>query len=141
MDKSNKEIYMNETKMYIDKDGTKVYTNSKEKLHKLDGPAIEYVDGSKFWYKKGKCHRNGGPATELANGDKYWYKEGKWHRDDGPAYESVNRTKFWYKEGLRHRIDGPAIEYSNGERHWWVLNQYLEEKEFNSWISRIQKYI
>jgi len=79
--------------MYINKYGTKTYTNSKGQLHRLDGPAIEH-----------------------ANGDKEWYKEDKYHRADGPAFE-----------------------YSDGTKYWWVLHKKLEEKEFNSWLNRIQK--
>ena len=28
--------------------------NDKEELHRLDGPAIEYVDGYKEWYVEGE---------------------------------------------------------------------------------------
>ena len=65
------------------------------KLHRDDGPAIEYADGTKRWYKDGKLHRDDGPAAEYANGTKFWYKDGKLHRDDGPAVEYANGTKFW----------------------------------------------
>jgi hypothetical protein len=34
------------------------------KLHREDGPAVEYADGSKKWYLNGKLHREGGPAVE-----------------------------------------------------------------------------
>jgi len=47
------------------------------KLHREDGPAIEYTDGTKYWYKYGLYHREEGPAIEYANGSKYWYLEGK----------------------------------------------------------------
>ena len=47
------------------------------KLHREDGPAIEYTDGSKFWYMKGSLHREDGPAIEHANGEKYWYYQDK----------------------------------------------------------------
>jgi len=51
--------------------------NDKEKLHRLDGPAIEYADGSKSWYVDGKLHRLDGPAVERANAYKAWYVDGK----------------------------------------------------------------
>jgi len=39
-----------------------------------DGPAVEWANGNKCWYKNGKYHRKNGPAIECANGDKeYWY--------------------------------------------------------------------
>ncbi len=100
-------------------DRTVWYKEGTEILHRLDGPAIEYADGSKFWYKEGKCHRENGPAVEYNNGDKFWYKDGKHHRLDGPAIERVT-GKFWYKEGKYHRLDGPAMEYADGSKFWYV---------------------
>jgi hypothetical protein len=47
-----------------------------DKLHREDGPAVEYADGTKHWYLKGKFHREDGPAVECANGSKYWYLNG-----------------------------------------------------------------
>ena len=44
-----------------------------DKLHRLDGPAIEYSDGTKVWYANGFRHRLDGPAYEGYNGDKEWY--------------------------------------------------------------------
>jgi len=56
----------------IDKDGTKRwYLNGK--LHREDGPAIEYTDGNKFWCLNGKLHRTDGPACEYFGGYKQWY--------------------------------------------------------------------
>ena len=46
-------------------------------LHREDGPAIEYADGTKHWFIDGKRHREDGPAVECANGDKEWYLHGK----------------------------------------------------------------
>ena len=39
------------------------------------------------WFQDGKLHRLDGPAIEWANGDEHWYQEGKLHRLDGPAIE------------------------------------------------------
>ena len=47
------------------------------KLHREDGPAIEYADGDKEWYLHGKLHRIGGPAIERANGHKEYWIDGK----------------------------------------------------------------
>ena len=48
-----------------------------DKLHRENGPAIEYADGSKYWFINGKRHRENGPAVELADGDRAWYINGK----------------------------------------------------------------
>jgi len=55
--------------------------------------------------------------------------------------ECSNGSRMWYKDGLQHRIDGPAIENSDGKKSLWILNQYLEEEEFNSWTERLKKFI
>jgi len=31
-------------------------------LHREDGPAVEWYNGSKEWYKNAKLHREDGPA-------------------------------------------------------------------------------
>ena len=49
------------------------YQNSDGKRHRTDGPAIEYANGTKYWYINGKRHRTDGPAIKYANGDKHWY--------------------------------------------------------------------
>jgi hypothetical protein len=50
------------------------YTNENKEYHRLDGPAIEYSSGEKYWYKNHKFHREDGPAIDYSNGHtKYWY--------------------------------------------------------------------
>ena len=68
---------MNTQYIKKNKDGT-FYFSDKEmtKLHREDGPAIEYANGDKFWYVNGLCHRKDGPAFEYANGGKFWYLNG-----------------------------------------------------------------
>ena len=51
--------------------------NSKGQLHREDGPAIEYSNGTKSWYLKGHLHREDGPAMEWVNGTIFWYLEGE----------------------------------------------------------------
>ena len=51
--------------------------NDVEQLHREDGPAIEYADGSKSWWINGKHHREDGPAIEREDGYKAWYINGK----------------------------------------------------------------
>jgi hypothetical protein len=93
--------------------------------HRVDGPAIEQIDGSKVWYLNGSIHRSDGPAIEKSNGDKVWCRYGMTHRmanDDGsvsPAMEYANGDKAWYLSDVLHRVDGPAIELANGDKEWW----------------------
>ena len=57
----------------------KVFKNSVEwrnlddQLHREDGPAIEWADGSKEWYRNGQLHREDGPAIEYKSGTEEWY--------------------------------------------------------------------
>ena len=87
-----------EYKVRVSKDGHK-YWYQNDKLHRLDGPAIEYPNGSKAWYQNGKLHRLDGPACELADGSKEWYLNDKLHREDGPAIEWADGSKSWYLNG------------------------------------------
>lgn len=77
-------------------DGTKVWKNNSHQFHRLTGPAVEYVNGAKMWYRNGKLHREDGPATICENGDRWWYKNGKHHREDGPAIENIDGNKSWW---------------------------------------------
>jgi len=60
--------------------------------------------GDKYWYKPGTdiCHRLDGPAVEWANGSKFWCQNGKYHRLDGPAIEYANGNKYWYIEDVNY---------------------------------------
>jgi hypothetical protein len=53
-------------------------------------------------YKDGQLHRENGPAIEFANGSKEWYLNGKYHRTDGPAIENESGYKEWYLDGKKH---------------------------------------
>jgi hypothetical protein len=98
-------------------DAIKWYLNGK--LHREDGPAIEYADGTKEWYLNGMRHREDGPAVEWFYGTKAWCFNGKLHREDGPAIEYADGIKEWYLNGKLYREDGPVIEYPDDikERH------------------------
>ena len=70
-------------------------------LHRVDGPAIEYTNGTKEWFLNGQRHRADGPAVEWDNGTKFWYQSGQLHREDGPAFERANGYKEWYLNGKK----------------------------------------
>jgi hypothetical protein len=57
----------------IDAYGNIRYRNEKRQLHRTDGPAIEWTDGSKEWYINNQQHRLDGPAREWPTGHKFWY--------------------------------------------------------------------
>lgn len=82
-----------------------------------DLPAIEYIDGSRLWYKENPkrnagfgarqeiLHRMGGPAVIYANGDTYWMQDGELHRDDDlPAIIKFD-VKKWFIRGKFIRLE------------------------------------
>jgi hypothetical protein len=85
----------------IEKDKIGIYYYLNNELHRLNGPACEYINGEKYWYQNGKLHRLDGPAFEYSTGTKIWYQNGKCHRIDGPAFEYCDGRKYWYYEGKR----------------------------------------
>ncbi len=56
--------------------GTIFYKNKEGAYHRLNGPAVEFSDGRKYWYKNDKLHRIDGPAAEYPNGKKQYWIEG-----------------------------------------------------------------
>jgi hypothetical protein len=62
-----------ESYLQIEEWGTRIWRNKEGKFHRLDGPAIEYVSGSKEWYQYGLLHRSDGPAREFTRGRKEWW--------------------------------------------------------------------
>ena len=60
-----------------------------------------YDDGSKYWLLNGKLHREDGPAIEYPDGTKVWWLNDKLHREDGPAYEHADGHKEWWINDLK----------------------------------------
>ena len=48
----------------------------KGELHRVDGPAVEWVDGNKIWFFKGELHRVDGPAVIRPNKREEWWRDG-----------------------------------------------------------------
>ena len=92
------------SKFFEDSRGNKYWKNDEDKLHRIDGPAYERYDGSKYWWINDKLHRIDGPAVESINNHKTWYLNGKCHRLEGPAIEYTNGTKYWYLSGQLHDL-------------------------------------
>jgi len=92
----------NEIVSRVDKQGvTRYYLKSSGLgvLHREDGPAVLYPDGSFEWWLNGQIHRENGPAVKKSNGDEMWYLFGKLHRYEGPAVTYVTGDKRWWCHG------------------------------------------
>ena len=76
----------------VDAFGTREFYNSDGQLHRTNGPAIEYANGTKYWYQNGVCHRTDGPAVEWDSGGKSWFIDGK----------LLSEAEF--KEAVKHNV-------------------------------------
>ena len=126
-----------QAKNYTTRRGDKFWylpSKGKDYWHRLDGPAIEYKDGTKEWWVDDKLHRIDGPAIEYGDGSKEWYVDGKRHRLDGPAVEDANGSKYWFVDDKRHRLDGPSIERANGSKYWYLNGEQLPSEDVEIWL-------
>jgi hypothetical protein len=58
---------------------------------------VEICDnGDKHWSYLGKRHRDYGPASQYANGSKYWFKDNLWCRYDGCALDWLENGRYYY---------------------------------------------
>lgn len=71
------------------------------RLHREDGPAVEWPDGNRQWWQQGKLHRVDGPAVEYTDGTRMWFLNGKLHREDGPAIIDAKGNAQWWRSGIR----------------------------------------
>lgn len=107
---------------------TRLITDDWQVSQEFDGyEIITFSDRIEYRYY-GLKHRIDGPAVEYKNGNKYWYLNGKFHREDGPAIEEVNGYKQWFLNGKRHRIDGPACEYKL-YKEWWIDGKHVQPQK------------
>src|ERR1035437_6371018 len=110
-------------------DGTKEWCNSEAELHREDGPAVEYPDGRKEWFRRNQYYREDGPVVECENGDKVWRRNYQLHRDDGPAVERGDGAEEWHRNGSLHRVDGPALTTASGKKEYWLYGTKATAKE------------
>ena len=76
-------------------------------------------NGDKRWYLNGKLHRTDGPAIEYADDTKVWFLNNKRHRTDGPAIESAGGSKYWFLNGKQVAMEDVLTDPK--ERFWWRL--------------------
>lgn len=117
--------------------------NDIVKLYESEQTGPPYIvkdsDGTTSYYKDSKhtiLHRLDGPAVEWYTGTKYWYVNNKQHRLDGPAVERKNGTKEWWVDNERHRLDGPAYIDRLDYKEWYIRGEELTEAEFNNYIKK-----
>jgi hypothetical protein len=89
---------------------------------------VEFPDRVEYRLN-GKLHRTDGPALEWVHGYSEWFLNGLRHRTTGPAIQKGNGTKMWYLNDKLHRTNGPAIEWANGVKEWYLNHRKVSKKE------------
>ena len=120
----------------ITTDGTKVWKNINGDLHREDGLAIIWKDGTQYWYKNDNRHREDGPAIIYPDGDKRWYIHGKRHREDGPAVIFPDGSQQWFINGNLHRGDGPAVINHNTQKSRYYIHGLDVTDRVLDWMKR-----
>ena len=96
----------------------------KVKYYYKDGTILDYLRWG------GVVHREDGPAIEYTNGTKYWLMDNKRHRVDGPAVEWCDGTKYWF-------INGEPLTEEDFNNHPLVIElkfqKALEEEFLSGW--------
>ena len=64
-------------KITVDGYGVRKYYNHANQLHRDEGAAVEYPDGTKHWYQNGVLHRVNGPAIDYGSEGGLWFIHGR----------------------------------------------------------------
>jgi hypothetical protein len=120
------------------------------RLHREDGPAIEWPGGGKEWWLNGKNLTEVEHAEQTLqkpkcttgiNGSKQWWLNGRLHREDGPAFERADGSEQWWFNGERHREDGSAVEYADGTKEWWLNGKlHREDGPAIEWLNGSKRW-
>lgn len=87
---NNKNYRVKVYKVKIHSNGAQFWYNKNKMLHREDGPAYIWADGTEVYYLNGKLHREDGPAIIWADGTEgYYYLNG----ESLSKEEFENRTK------------------------------------------------
>ena len=111
----------------------------QQRGHMMIEYTVQIYERRTEWYLNGKLHRVEGPAIEWSNGDKEWYLNDKRHRVEGPAIEWSYGDKSWWLNGLLHREDGAAIEWASGHKEWFLNGVRVTEAEVMSPVKQPHK--
>jgi len=138
---------------YDDKKGEEWRLNGV--LHREDGPARTYTNGTKQYYKHGYLHREDGPAVEANHGyctKQVYYYEGRIHNEKGPAYIERwcdSEVLKYFEHDILHHLQGPAVilRYFN-KRHsrsddiqYFINGKYYTRENFEKVIKTLKKFI
>jgi hypothetical protein len=79
--------------------------------------------GMTYYWKDNELHREDGPAVEWPDGSSIWVYNGRQHRLDGPAKHILVSNKIWYDTWW---VDGKLVPVKSQKE----FEQYLKLKVF-----------
>jgi len=80
---------------------TKKWFNKQNQLHRLDGPAVEWVNGDEEWWVNGQRHREDGPAIEEIDGEyQEWWINDTTYLSEKAYWLKIYEMKLITKEEL-----------------------------------------
>lgn len=109
-------------------DGNVFYTDDDGKLHRDDGPAVEYKDGTKEYWKHGKQYdsefKNEKPHVKVTPVEGTPYKKIEITHPDGTVEYAIKyptgMIEYRNKKGQIHRDgDKPAVIEPGGGKVWY----------------------
>jgi hypothetical protein len=68
------------------------YSSNTKRRHRLEGPAEEFADGTKFWRINGLISRLNGPAVEYPSGNVAYYIDGEYLTPENYIKEIARRN-------------------------------------------------
>ena len=90
-------------------------------------------DGDTKYYVGGKLHRLNGPAVEWKDGDLWWMQFGVLHRIDGPAIVYTggrdSRKGHWYLDGVKY----------TKKQHERILKERQQKEPPNAYLKEIME--
>lgn len=85
-------------------------------------------DNKTIWVVGNKLHRIDGPAVEWDDGDKEWCINGLFHREDGPAIDYINGHQEWWLNGDKQTFSNwleKTDSLKNSNKHM-IMQQLLK---------------
>lgn len=85
-------------------------------LHRVNGPALRWQDGTDEWFEGGRRHRVGFPAVVGSDGLREWHQ---YRNSSAPANRESNFYTLQSDENY-YRAHGPSVLRPDGLRFWGI---------------------
>lgn len=117
----------------IDEFGIKWWFNDKNQVHRLDGPAIIYPNGTKRWYQNGLLHRLDGPAVEYFSGTDghhtKWWIRGEHYTEEGfnKKVKEINEINESLKSLIEKLKDPTINQHKSCPTYSRTIYEYMSD--------------